>query len=62
MVSVSGKTATRTPELSFGECQGLSMPTLGAILTGVARIYSNELPASILSFVKQAVFSPQFKT
>lgn len=53
MVSVNGQTTMRTAKFPLGERHELSVSTSRAILTGVARIYSNILSASVLSFERK---------
>ena len=51
MVTVKGKTTTRASELSFRESQGLTMPALRAILSGVAGIDSDVYPIGTHSLI-----------
>jgi len=51
MVSVENQPTTRTLVFSLGEGHLLPMPTLGAILRCVSRVYSDKLSTSVSSFV-----------
>jgi len=53
VVSIENKTTMRTAKLPLGERNELSVSTSRAILTGVARVYSNILSTSVLSFERK---------